>query len=326
MADPWSPRSCSVWERAGVLARMAFSSSLSLWERVGVRARAAFITLLLCSCTASHAFDLTDDRGARVHIDHPPHRIVSLFPSLTEAVCALDACNRLVGVDDYSDWPASVRALPHLGGLEDVRVETVVALKPDLVIAPTSSRALPRLQALGVPVLALEPRTLADVQRVLRVLGSVLGAADAQRVWQRIQGEVDAAARRLPAALHGTRVYVEVSSTPYAASAGSFIGELLARLGAPNIVPAALGPFPQLNPEFVVRADPQVIVIGRSDAAGLRARPGWERIAALRSGRVCALDDAQRDVLMRAGPRIGEAAALLVDCLQGRLVAWSVRR
>src|SRR4029453_6170705 len=104
---------------------------------------------------------------------------VSLLPSMAEFVCALDACGRLVGVDDYSNHPASVRALPHVGGLEDARGETIAPLKPDLVLAPTSSRALERLQSLGLKVLALEPRTFADVQRVLALLGPLLAARDA---------------------------------------------------------------------------------------------------------------------------------------------------
>lgn len=296
-------------------------------ERVGVRARGLITALLLATTTLSaHALDATDDRGVRVHLSRPPQRIVSLMPSVTETVCALDACARLVGVDDYSNSPASVQALPHVGGLEDARVETIVALKPDLVLAATSSRALPRLESLGLPVLALEPRTLADVKRVLQVLGPVLGARDALAVWQRIERDVQAAARELPPTLRGTRVYVEVGNTPYAASAGSFIGELLARLGVANVVPAALGPFPKLNPEFVVRADPQVIIVSREDAASLRARPGWERISALRNGHVCALDPEQMNVLMRAGPRLGEGTALLVDCLRGRLGVRSAGR
>lgn len=297
-----------------------------------MRERRSWLRLVLCalavSCTLAvqaAPIDVADDRGAHLRIARPPLRIVSLLPSLTETVCALGACERLVGVDDYSDWPARVRSLPRVGGLEDARVETIVALKPDLVLSATSSRVLPRLEALGVPVLALEPRTVADVKRVLDTLGPVLGV-DPQPVWRQAQQGIAAAQGRLPPALRGTRVYVEVSSAPYAASAGSFIGELLARLGAANIVPAQLGPFPRLNPEFVVRADPQVIIVRQADAAGLRQRPGWARIAALRSGRVCALDAAQADVLMRAGPRIGEAANLLVDCLQGHALAAGASR
>jgi iron complex transport system substrate-binding protein len=266
------------------------------------------------------AVQVTDDLGARVEFPRPPQRIVSLLPSLTEFVCALDACGRLVGVDDYSNHPASVRALPHVGGLEDARIESIVALRPDLVLAPTSSRALERLQSLGLTVLALEPRTFADVQRVLRLLGPVLGVADAEQVWRGIEQDVQAAARSLPPALRGTRVYFEVSSVPHAASESSFIGELLARMEVRNIVPGELGPFPKLNPEFVVRADPQVIMLaGESEAPRLAGRPGWQRIRALRDGRVCAFNRQEADVLVRAGPRMAQGAALMVRCLRGTL-------
>ena len=273
----------------------------------------------LFAAGGAHAgVQVTDDRGVQRSFARPPQRIVSLLPSLTETVCVLQACARLVGVDDYSTWPAQVRALPHVGGLEDARVESIVALRPDLVLAPTSSRALPRLVALGLPVVALEPRTLADVQRVLRTLGPLLAAGDADAAWRHTAQGVDAAARSVPPAQRGARVYVEVGSAPYAAGAASFLGELLQRLGAANIVPAALGPFPQLNPEFVVRADPQVIVVARGEVPALRARPGWQRIAAVRKGRICGLTPQQDDVLMRAGPRLDEAAVLLAQCLQGR--------
>ena len=284
------------------------------------------LLLLLAGSACAHALQVTDDRGARVEFTQPPRRIVSLLPSLTEFVCALQACERLVGVDDYSNHPPSVRALPHVGGLEDARIESIVALKPDLVLVPTSSRALDRLQSLGLKVLALEPRTFADVQRVLGLLGPVLGTPDAQGVWRRIEQDLEAAARALPPHLRGTRVYFEVSGAPHAASESSFIGEVLAKLGLRNIVPGALGPFPRLNPEFVVRADPQWILVADDDVTRLPSRPGWAAMRALREGRVCVFTAAQGDVLVRAGPRMAEAARLMVRCLRGELAAGGAAR
>jgi iron complex transport system substrate-binding protein len=276
--------------------------------------------LLFGLLPAAQALQLTDDLGHHVAFDRPPQRIVSLLPSLTEFVCVLGACERLVGVDDYSNHPASVRRIPHVGGLEDARVESIVGLRPDLVLVPTSSRALPRLQALGLKVLALEPRTFADVRRMLGLLGPVLAARDADAVWREIEQGVAAAASELPRPLRGTRVYFEVSTAPYAASESSFIGELLARIGARNIVPAALGPFPKLNPEFVVRADPDVIMLAEKEpAARIASRPGWHHLRAVRQHRICAFTPAEGDVLVRAGPRMAEGARLMVRCLQGRL-------
>jgi iron complex transport system substrate-binding protein len=278
---------------------------------------AAGLWCALAAMPALAAVQLLDDRGVTVRLERPPQRVVSLLPSLTEVVCALGACERLVGVDTYSNWPPQVRAVTHVGGLEDASIETIVALKPDLVLAATSSRALARLEGLGLKVAALEPRTTADMRRVSGAIAQLLSHGDAQALWQAIDAGVDAAGRNLPPALRGVRVYFEVNSGPYAASESSFIGELLARLGVANVVPGTLGPFPKLNPEFVVRANPQVIMISEREGQAIRSRPGWDRIDAVRQGRVCLFTPAQGDVLVRAGPRMAEAAQLMVQCLKG---------
>jgi iron complex transport system substrate-binding protein len=281
-----------------------------------------WLFIVLCAFgLQAKALQVVDDRGVAVDLPQPPQRIVAMLPSLTEVVCELGACERLVGVDNYSNWPPSVRRLPRLGGLEDANIELIVALKPDLVLASSSSRAIGRLEDLGIKVVALQPNTLADLRRVWDRVGQALGARDAQQRWQRLDADVEAAARSLPAALRGTSVYFEVNSGPYAASETSFIGELLARIGAANVVPGRLGPFPKLNPEFVVRADPQVIMISDHNAQSLKSRPGWDRIRAVRDGRVCIFTAQQGDVLVRPGPRMAEAARLMVDCLRGRLKA-----
>lgn len=275
----------------------------------------ALLLPVLLGSTA-HALQIADQRGSTVDLPSPPRRIVSLLPSLTESVCALGACDRLVGVDRYSNWPASVAALPRVGGGLDPNVEAIVALKPDLVLATESSRATGRLESLGLKVMVLEPRNHADVHRVLDTLGRVLGVDDAPAVWRSIDASISAAAQSLPEGAKRTRVYFEVNSAPYAAGEASFIGETLSRLGARNIVPASLGPFPKLNPEFVVRADPDLIMVGDRSGQGLEQRPGWARIKAVRLGRICRFDAEQSDVLVRPGPRMGEAAQLMARCLR----------
>ncbi|MDO8419824.1 MAG: helical backbone metal receptor, partial [Rubrivivax sp.] len=144
---------------------------------------------------AAAAVPVTDDRGRTLTLPAPPQRIVSLLPSLTETVCELKACARLVGTDRFSNWPEAVRALPKLGGLEDSQIERIVALKPDLVLAAVSARAIERLEALGLPVLALEPRNRAETQRVIARVAVALGdpAAGAALV-ARIEARVAAAA------------------------------------------------------------------------------------------------------------------------------------
>ncbi len=277
-----------------------------------------FAALLWAVLLPAQALQITDDRGVTVSFAKSPQRIASLLPSLTESVCALDQCQRLVGVDRYSNYPASVRLLPQLGGGLDPNIEAIVALKPDVVIMATASRASQRLESLGLKVVALEPKNHADVQRVLKKLGALLDIPEAQgadRVWRLIDSAVSAAAQSLPAKTRNTRVYFEVSRGPYAAGEASFMGETLTRLGVKNIIPASLGPFPRINPEFVVRANPDLIMVGSRSAQELQSYPGWGAIKAMREKRVCIFNIEETDVLIRPGPRMAEAARIMAKCI-----------
>ncbi len=242
----------------------------------------------------------------------PPMRVVSMLPSLTEVVCDLGQCALLVGVDRWSNWPASVKSLPRLGGLDDPQVERIVALKPDLVLMSSASRLAPRLQSLGLNVAELDTTDLPGVQRVMQRVAQLLGVPAQGRLrWQHMQQRIAQAAASVPVAQRHARVYVEVSRTPHAAGQASYVGQLLQRLGAGNVVPASLGAFPQLNPEFVVRADPDLIIVSKADVPHVRSRPGWGQLRAVREQRFCALGPAQMDVLARPGPRLGDAAVVL---------------
>lgn len=246
-----------------------------------------------------------------------PQRIVSLLPSLTESVCALGECSRLVGVDRYSNWPASVQQLPRVGGGIDPNIEAIVALKPDLVLMAESSRAAERLQALGLKVLMLEPKTHEQVQVVIAKVAQALGLppAKAEQVWRKVDAGVSAAASSLPQHARGIRVYFEVNRAPYAAGESSFIGQTLKRLGVGNVVPAELGPFPKLNPEFVVRANPDLIMVGQRNVQGMTERPGWQRLRAVREQRICIFNSDDEDAIVRPGPRMAEGARLLAQCI-----------
>jgi iron complex transport system substrate-binding protein len=147
-------------------------------------------------------------------------------------------------------------------------------------------------------------------------IGQLLETKDAQRIWRAIDAGVSAAAQSLPANVRGVKVYFEVNQGPYAAGEASFIGETLLRLGVKNIVPAKLGPFPKLNPEFVVRANPDIILIGQASAPSLAGRPGWHSIRAMREQRLCIFPTDAANVLVRPGPRMAEAARIMAQCLE----------
>ncbi len=272
-----------------------------------------YLCFTLCLLSTSYAADTTK----------PAQRIISLLPSLTETVCALGACNRLVGVDRYSNWPQSIAQLPRMGGGIDPNIESIVALKPDLVLMAGSARGVERLKSLGLAVLTLEPKNYADVQMTLGVVAKALGvpAKDSDRVWRDINAQVDEISKSVPQYAKAQRVYFEVSPVPFGAGESSFIGETLQRLGAKNILPAAMGLFPQVSPEFVVRAQPDIIMVGDSNLSDMQARPGWTNLIAMRTGRVCTFTPKESDVLVRPGPRMVEAARLMSQCLVEKFAA-----
>lgn len=283
------------------------------------RLLALLLTAWLLAVAPARAQTLVvqDDSGHSHTFAAVPLRIVSLLPSLTESVCALGACHLLVGVDRWSNWPAQVTQLPRLGGLDDALIEAVVRLQPDLVLASTASRALDRLDVLGLRVLRLRSDTHDDVRRSLQLLATVLGVpAQGPQAWARIDAELVAAAARVPPALRGRRVYFEVGGGPYAAGTTSFIGQTLQRLGLANIVPASLGPFPKLNPEFVLRAQPDILMGAAQEVQAMADRAGWSALKALQRDRRCAFDADSYETMIRPGPRLGLAAGQIADCLQ----------
>ena len=277
------------------------------------------LALTAVPATAAAPLLLRDDLQRDVAIEAIPQRVITMMPSLTETVCALGACDRLVATDRYSNWPSAVRALPKAGGLDDPSIELIVSLKPDIVLISGSQRITGRLRELGIVSFALNTQSYADALHAVTAIGQILGLADkAGPLNAAIERDVREIGERALARRHGVlpTVYFEVDRTPYAAGPSSFIGELLTRLGTRNIVEADLGAFPRLNPEYVVRRDPDVIFVEKADSDALSNRPGWDRIRAVREHRLCAIAPESADTIVRAGPRIAEGMRAMDECLE----------
>jgi iron complex transport system substrate-binding protein len=262
---------------------------------------------------------VTDDRGVTVVFDKSPQRVISLLPSLTESVCALGKCGALVGVDRFSNWPKSIQHLPKLGGLGDVNIERIIQLKPDVVLLEKASPVIARLNGLGIKTFALDVKSISDEERALQKLDAVLRTSESTRVWNQIQKEIMRANKQLPPRDKNIQVYFEVNPAPYAAGRNSFIGELLTHLDLVNIIPESLGPFPKINPEFVVQTKPDVILLTESTTADIQRRPGWSSIPAVIRNHICTFTATQNDVLVRPGPRMGEAALIISQCIQEKM-------
>ncbi len=273
--------------------------------------------LLLGTATAtSYPLTVVDDLGREIVFAAPPTRIVSMLPSHTESVCALAACDALVGVDRHSNYPAAVSAVTQLGDAFAPDLEALVALEPDLVLVDEYSGLQAPLAELGIAVYAGSPQSVADTYAFLETLGRVLDReTEAAVLVGRLRGEITGIAAVLADEVRPT-VFVELDPTPYSVGPGSYLGELVTAAGGANIVTAAMGDFPQVDPEYVVLQDPEIVVLTDAPfgvtSADVAARPGWDGVKAVVAGRVFELDQAAADLLSRPGPRLAEAVEVLV--------------
>ena len=263
---------------------------------------------------------LTDYLGRMVTIADKPKRIISLMPSATETVCALGVCDQLVGRDTFSNYPPEVMELADLGSPFSVDLEAIVALEPDLVLADQFSGVAAALDEFGVTVFAGVPQTIEEAFAFFRIVGEITGLqTEAALLIGRINGEINELERLVVGRESSPRIYFELDPTPYSVGPNSFIGELISSAGGVNIVTEVMGSFPQLDPEFIVASDPEVIVLGDAPFGEtfrtISARPGWSQLTAIKSGRVAELSQSEVDVMNRPGPRLGEAIRLLADLL-----------
>ncbi|MBI5509700.1 MAG: ABC transporter substrate-binding protein [Deltaproteobacteria bacterium] len=251
---------------------------------------------------------------------HPAavRRVVSLAPSTTEILCAVDACPLLVGVTRYDAEPPEVAALPKIGGFIDPDPEAVLALKPDLALAvPTSGgrNRLDTLARLGVAVLVVPGQSLDDLFVAIDAIGAAVGrAAAAKALATRLRAGLDAERAR-HARASPVRVLLVVGRRPLvAAGPGTFIAELLGHLNATNVVTTG-GPFPSLDLEALAAFAPDVVI----DAAfgeTPELAPFWARIrdrGVLRAARVVPVTD---DAVLRPGPRLLSGLAALGRALR----------
>lgn len=258
---------------------------------------------------------VTDDAGRKVTLKAPPRRIISLAPGHTETLYALGVGERVVLADSYSDYPSAVRPKAKLQCWPRPPVEQIVAARPDLVLVMTQEvDFLGQMDAARVPALKLFPRSYDAVLREIELLGRVLAVeAQAGKMVRRMRSRA-AAVRRVLGGVRPKRTMYELDASdparPYVAGGGGFYGEIVRMGGGQNIFADLKTPAAQASVEQVVARDPEVILLGdtRSPAnpqqpGRVRSRPGWAGIAAVRTGRIFAVNS---DRITRPGPRLVE--------------------
>ena len=268
----------------------------------------------------SYPLILKDDLGRTVKLAAEPKRIVSMMPSHTETLFAIGAGSKLVGIDEYSNFPKlETEKLPKAGNGFAPNLEAIAALKPDLVLTDesTGSKLVQNLEKLGITVYAGVPQSYNDVFDKINVLGKITNhEKSALKLITNMRNELNTIQASI-AKLPRVSVYYEVDPTPYAAGSSSFIGALISKAGGNNIVPEKLGAFPQISPELVISSNPSVILGAKLE--DVLKRPGWDKIAAVKSGRVLTFTSEEDDAISRPGPRLPVALRVLAKALHPEL-------
>jgi iron complex transport system substrate-binding protein len=291
------------------------------------RLRCAALTLgavlLLQNVTAAAAVSIADDRGRTLVLAAPAQRVVTLAPHLAEIAFAAGAGERLAGVARFSDFPEAVRRLPQVGDGSRVDLERIVALKPDLILAWKSGNQasdVARLEQLGFPVFVTEPTRLADIPRLVRAVGVLVGTARAaERASDEFNKQINAL-REYYGGRAPLRVFYEIWHRPLLTVNGRhIISDVITLCGGRNVFAGAPALTPLVSTEAVLAARPDVILGGGS--AG-----GEEEFAAQwRASAIKALRDLPRfyvdpDEIQRQTPRIvGGARAICEDLEQVRM-------
>ena len=253
-----------------------------------------------------------DDRGHRVRLAEPPHRIVSLNPTTTELLFAIGAGAQVVGRTRWCDWPATALRVPSVGDGFPPNIEAVLARHPDLAVAyPTAlnDAALGQLRGLGVPVLELRTDRLEDLARAARVLGRITGRT---RGGDSLAAAIDTAIARTRAtaqADHGfpTVAIVAWDAPPLVLGSGSYLYQIVELAGGHNVFADVAASVP-VSLEAIAARDPDVILALGDTRTTLLRRPEWRVVRAVREGRVLLLDD---PALARPTPRALTAIAPL---------------
>jgi iron complex transport system substrate-binding protein len=273
---------------------------------------------------------LTDSLGREVTLAAPAQRIISLAPSNTEIVFALGVGDKLVGRDDFSDYPAEALKVQSIGSLyPKVNPEVILALKPDLVLAAgiTNPDDVTALAKLGLTVYTTHNATgLADIYSDILAVGRLTGhSADAEKLVADMQARIEAVTARTAALTDKPKVFYEIDATdpakPYTAGPGSFIDQLLTLAGATNVGNVSTEQYFQISLEELVAQDPAIILLGSFTYGGqtpelVRARVGWDKIAAVENDAVYIFDD---NLVSRPGPRVVVGLETLAKLIQPEL-------
>ena len=276
---------------------------------------------LVLIASASHAaVSVLDDGGNIVTLKNPAQRIVSLAPHATELIFAAGGGDRIVGTVGYSDYPAAALKIPRIGSHQQIDVERVIALKPDLLVVwlhGNSERQLEHIRKLGIPFFFSDPKKLADIPTSIERLGVLMGTEQhANKI---------AIAERAELARLGTqyrnrptvRMFYQVWGKPlYTLNGGNIMSDVMRLCGGENVFAKLPISAPTVSLESVLLENPEVMMTGDREAeksGGLEIWKAYPNLLAVKNDNLFSVD---ADLVNRAGPRLIEGAAMVCEKLE----------
>ena len=274
--------------------------------------RRLFLAAIAASCLSGPAdaepVTVHDAFGRTVTLPAPPRRIVTIFASNTERVAALGLADRIVGIEAYTRFPPEVLGKPLVGGRLGFSVDAVVAERPDLVVVTPARQAANQLvdplERLGIPIVVLLHRSIAEVLDNIRLLGRLGGVAErGEELAARLQSRLDRIKQRVAGRAEPSTIMITGrlgNGLLLIARPGTYTGDAIVRAGGRFALDS--GAIAQVSPEAILKADPDVLLFAGSDKdlKELIARPGWKDMRAVKDERAHAVVRAE---LLIPGPR-----------------------
>lgn len=261
-----------------------------------------------------------DDLDRKLYLAKPPTRIISLAPSITEILFAIGLDDEIVGVTDFCNFPERALTKPKVSYTRP-NIEVLVALEPQLVLAPPSfirADVLAKLEQLKIPTFVLESKTVEGIFGHIQLLGRMVGrASEANAFAANLRKQVTALTKKVEGRPRPILLYVLNSDPLITVGPGSFIHHLIELAGGRNAAERANAPYPRLTMEEVLMQNPQILLfpIGEYEGIPQAEQDRWKRWTSLRAVQDGKLFQVQADLLNRPGPRVLEGLRHLISLL-----------
>ncbi len=252
---------------------------------------------------------VTDDLGRSVRFTKPPERIISLAPSLTEMLFSLGLDDRIVGVTDYCNYPPAALMKPRVGGMNP-NLERILSLHPDLIVGVAGlfqNETMARFERFHIPYVVADPSSIEKVFEIILVLGKIAGEDEtaAERVRQ-LRQRLNSIRQKIRSSPQPRLLYVVDEEPLISVGKGSYLNDLIREAGGVNITGGLEKAYPVVSMEYVIRQDPQVIILAMDADPVLsdQEKQRWSRWSSLSAVRNEKIYKVSRDLLNRPGPRV----------------------